>query len=108
MENEVITDLAMQSYNHFNVIPCHWQLQVAFQLLQRRDLVATAATGDGKTFTFWLPLLREPKKVTFVVAPLKALAEQHAESAKALGVTAISLTRDTMSKETLKVLQSSG
>ena len=103
MEEEIIEDLITRSYNDFSIVPCHWQLILGTRLLERRNLVGTAATGDGKTFTFFLPLLREPKKVVFIIAPLKGLADQHAASAKELGFAAISLTRNTMTKQAMKV-----
>ena len=82
---EIIEDLITCSYNDFSIVPCYWQLIISTQLLEQCDLVGTAATGDGKTLTFFLPLLHEPKKVVFIIALLKALADQHAASAKKLG-----------------------
>ena len=49
MEEEIIEDLITRSYNDFSIVPCHWQLILGTRLLERRDLVGTAATGDGKT-----------------------------------------------------------
>ena len=44
--------------NRFHKRPCRVQLQVAKALYERQnDVVAVAATGAGKTLSFWIPLL---------------------------------------------------
>lgn len=37
--------------------PCLLQIQAALALYGGNDVVACAATGFGKTLTFWIPLL---------------------------------------------------
>ena len=71
MEEVIIGDLMTHSYNDFS---CHWQLILGASLLERR-----AATGDIHVFSS--STTRAPK-VVFIIAPLKALADQHAASAK--------------------------
>ncbi|KAF8316502.1 P-loop containing nucleoside triphosphate hydrolase protein, partial [Cantharellus anzutake] len=66
-----------------------------------RNLVATAATGTGKTYTFFLPALYEQSGVTFIIVPLKKLAHQHRESAVKLGLSAMTLEAETISKEVI-------
>lgn len=54
-------------------------------LVTGNSFLVPACSSDAllpETFTFFLPLLREPPKVVFIIAPLKALADQHAASAK--------------------------
>ena len=76
-------------------------------LLQKpkKDLVSTAATGSGKTYTFFLPSLFEEERngVTFGIVPLKKLGDQHRDSAIQLGLTAISLEAKMIDKEVVKV-----
>jgi len=66
--------------------------------------VSTAATGTGKTYTFFLPALFEKNTpgVSFIIIPLRKLADQHVESAKSLGLMAIALEAGTINKETVK------
>jgi len=69
----------------------------------KQNLVATAATGTGKTYTFFLPALYEKAGVTFIILPLKKLAHQHCDSAIKLGLTATSLEAKTISKDVINV-----
>ena len=82
---------------------CWWQAEIAELLLwhPKHNLVATAPTGLGKTYTFFLPGLYETG-VTFIIIPLKKLGGQHAQNAQDLGFTAINLDAKTISKEVVK------
>ena len=85
----------------------HFQAEIAKYLLwhPKKNLVSTAATGTGKTYTFFLPALYEEKKsVTFIIVPLKKLGDQHQESAMSLGLMAIALEAKTITKGLVKVL----
>ena len=62
---------------------------------QYQVVVSTAATGAGKTLTFWLPLLVEKKKkkgTTFIIVPLKDLGQQMADDAALFGLSAFNAT----------------
>ncbi len=64
--------------------------------------MATAATGIGKTFTFFLPAQYE-NGVTFIIVPLKKLGEQHCESASHLGFPAINIEAKTLNDQVIWV-----
>ena len=36
--------------------PCIWQIQVVQKVLEGCDVITIAATGSGKTFTYWMLL----------------------------------------------------
>lgn len=78
--------------------PCFWQADVCRTLLQRRKgvVLSTAATGAGKTATFWLPILFEPSGVTIIVEPLKDLSAQIATVAKSIGLSTLNVTREVL------------
>src|SRR5260370_16098220 len=84
---------------------CWFQAQIVSYLFMhpKCNLVATVATGTGKTYTFFLPALYEKTGITFIIVPLKKLAHQHCNSAIELGLTAISLEAETISKYVIKV-----
>ena len=46
-------------FRKFRARPCLWQINVARELRvnQKHDVVAVAATGSGKTLSFWIGLL---------------------------------------------------
>ena len=40
------------------VRPCLWQVKVVRKILEQEDVITIAATGSGKSFTYWMPLLQ--------------------------------------------------
>lgn len=86
--------------------PHKWQAHLARALLSRenRVIVSTAATGAGKTLTFWLPILAGETAMTFIVVPLNVLGQQMADSARTLGIPSFNVTRETIrGKQAIKV-----
>ncbi|KIM82324.1 hypothetical protein PILCRDRAFT_785874 [Piloderma croceum F 1598] len=39
------------------VWPCLWQVKVVCKILEQEDIITIAATGSGKSFTYWMSLL---------------------------------------------------
>ncbi|EPQ58923.1 P-loop containing nucleoside triphosphate hydrolase protein, partial [Gloeophyllum trabeum ATCC 11539] len=65
--------------------PCLWQMKVALALYEgKKDVVAVAPTGAGKTLSFWIPLLMVLEdgqdKTGVIITPLNLLGKQSAES----------------------------
>jgi ATP-dependent helicase YprA (DUF1998 family) len=60
--------------------PCWFQIRIALMIYQKKDVIATAATGSGKTLSFWIPILmalEDGKDVTeFIITPLNILGKQ--------------------------------
>ena len=61
----------------FGKRPCWLQVQAALAVYGGNDVVVCAATGFGKTLTFWIPILMALEegrnKVSIVVTPLNLL-----------------------------------
>ncbi|KAF8319139.1 P-loop containing nucleoside triphosphate hydrolase protein [Amanita rubescens] len=61
--------------------PCWLQIQSALALYSGKDVITCAATGFGKTLTFWIPLLMAMEegydKLSIVVTPLNLLGKQN-------------------------------
>jgi superfamily II DNA helicase RecQ len=95
-----------QSETEWNRPACWFQAEIAEFLLRKpkQNLVSTAATGMGKTYTFFLPALfeKDTPGISFIVVLLRKLADQHVESAMSLGLTAIALEAGTINKQTIK------
>ncbi|EMD34258.1 hypothetical protein CERSUDRAFT_55318 [Gelatoporia subvermispora B] len=75
---------------------CLFQLNVARSLYEKQhDVVAIAATGSGKTLSFWIPLLMaledKQDKMIFVVTPLNILGRQNVEILGAAGISAVAV-----------------
>src|SRR6266436_7945066 len=73
----------------------------------KKNYVVTAATGSGKTFTFWVPKLYE-MGLTIIIVPLKMLGEQLAKESSMAGFKAVNVTAESLgdSLELIKVLSS--
>ena len=73
-----IEQLQLDGASHFGQRPCWWQSEIAFQLTNGKNLVSISATGSGKSFIFWLPMLYEDG-LTLIIVPLKNLGQQLAD-----------------------------
>ncbi|KAH9855607.1 P-loop containing nucleoside triphosphate hydrolase protein [Lenzites betulinus] len=76
----------------FGKRPCLFQIRVARAIRERQnDVVAVAATGSGKTLSFWIPLLMAIEdgedKIAIVVTPLNLLGKQNTDILAEAGVT---------------------
>ncbi|KAF8171787.1 P-loop containing nucleoside triphosphate hydrolase protein [Mycena galopus ATCC 62051] len=72
----------------FGYRPCLWQIKVVRAILKRdRDVVSIAATGSGKTLTFWMPLLF-----------------QNVDSLAKVGTSAITITAETATPENFQAI----
>ncbi len=81
--------------------PCKWQLDIGWVLyLQEWHIViSTAATGAGKTVTFFIPSILEKgdkPATSFICVPLKDLGQQMADEGPALGLSTFNATSDTL------------
>ncbi|OCH86117.1 P-loop containing nucleoside triphosphate hydrolase protein [Obba rivulosa] len=70
-------------------------LKISRSLYEKQNNVVTiAATGSGKTLSFWIPLLMaledKQDKFIIVVTPLNILGRQNAETLTAAGISAVS------------------
>jgi hypothetical protein len=88
----------------FGQIPCLWQLRVVDAILQRnKDVILTAATGAGKTLTFWMPLLARPEGVQIICAPLNILGTLNVRALAKHGIRAITVTAENALPATFRV-----
>ncbi|KAF9498371.1 P-loop containing nucleoside triphosphate hydrolase protein [Pleurotus eryngii] len=88
---------------------CLFQIEVALALYAKKDIVACAPTGAGKTLSFWLPLLMAQeeglKRITIVVTPLNLLGKQNAEELGKAGIRAVAISRETASPKLWKEVE---
>jgi superfamily II DNA/RNA helicase len=52
------------------VRPCLWQIKVVRKILVLDDVITIAATGSGKSLTYWMPLLFVKHRIVVLVTPL--------------------------------------
>jgi ATP-dependent DNA helicase RecQ len=80
------------------------QQDVINSTLSRKDTIAFAATGDGKTVMFQVPALLLPG-TTLVVSPLKALQKDQVDRCMSLGIPVAALNSDTGVRERKRILK---
>ena len=68
-----------------------------------KDIIAIAATGSGKTLTFWMPLLFKKDGIQIVVTPLNILGKQNVNNLAKLGIQGITVMAENMTTQTFKV-----
>ena len=86
---------------------CQFQLLIAQHLWNKKDVVAVAPTGSGKTMSFWMPLLFRPSGTVVVITPLNILGGQNKDSLARLGIKTISIDAQTATPSNLQVRRSS-
>ncbi|EMD35389.1 hypothetical protein CERSUDRAFT_21069, partial [Gelatoporia subvermispora B] len=94
----------------FGQHPCLFQIKIAQSLYEKRnDVVAIAATGAGKTLSFWMPLLMaledNQDKMIFVVTPLNILGKQNVELLNAAGIRGIAIDAKSVTDENFKNIE---
>ena len=87
--------------------PCWLQIQIALALYAGNDVIACAATGAGKTLSFWIPLLMALEdgldKMSIVVTPLNLLGKQNVTDLEKAGLAAIAVSSENANADTFKV-----
>jgi superfamily II DNA helicase RecQ len=87
--------------------PCWLQIKIALALHAIKDVVGVAATGAGKTLSFWIALLMALEegedKMIFVVTPLNLLGKQNVEALDKAGLSAIAVSSENANPTTFKV-----
>ncbi|KAJ3553427.1 hypothetical protein NP233_g12645 [Leucocoprinus birnbaumii] len=87
----------------FEIHPCLYQIHDALAQLRGEDCITIAATGSGKTLTFWIPLLYLPKKAfIFLITALNILGDQNVKELEQYNFTAINLTAENCTDEVFK------
>lgn len=88
---------------HFGVYPCQYQVHDALAQLRKEDCITIAATGSGKTLTFWIPLLYNDGGYIIIITALNILGDQNVKQLESVGIKAINLTGETATAEVFKV-----
>lgn len=96
----------------FGKRPCLFQIKVARALREKQnDVFAVAATGSGKTLSFWIALLMALEdgedKLVIVVTPLNLLGKQNVDILAAAEISAVSVDATNASRELFKVSETS-
>ncbi|KAJ7733400.1 P-loop containing nucleoside triphosphate hydrolase protein [Mycena maculata] len=105
LDNLLLSEIRDKVEAVFGYRPCLWQLKVVRAILKRdRDVSSIAATGSGKTLTFWMPLLFVPDGIQIVVTPLNILGKQNVDSLAKVGISAITITAETATAENFQAI----
>ena len=85
------------------VRPCLWQIKVVHKILAQDDDITIAATGSGKSSTYWMPLLFIKHGVVVLVTPLKLLGKQFVDILAKNIISAVSITATNATSELFEV-----
>ena len=91
----------------FNKRPCWYQIKAALALHAGKDVITCAATGAGKTLSFWIALLMAMEegedKMIIVVTPLNLLGKQNVDSLCQAGLCTIAVSSENANATVYKV-----
>jgi superfamily II DNA helicase RecQ len=97
-------EIRRKTFEQFGFVPCLWQIRVVEAILKHNhDVVSIAATGSGKTLTFWMPLLFCEGGIQIVISPLNLLGKQNVDELTAKCINAIAVTAKNANSETFQV-----
>ncbi|KDQ60142.1 hypothetical protein JAAARDRAFT_125858, partial [Jaapia argillacea MUCL 33604] len=97
-------------WSKFHKRACLFQMRVAKALFEeRKDVVSVAATGMGKTLSFWIPLLmaleENQDKIIIVITPLNILGKQNVDLLKRVGISGVAIDASNSSDATFKEVE---
>ena len=95
VQNDVKSKTGIQS--------CLWQIAVVHHILEQQDVITVAATGSGKSLTYWMALLCIKYGIVLLVTPLKLLGMQFVEILTGNKITAVSMTAANTTHQLFKV-----
>lgn len=91
----------------FHKRPCWFQIKIALALRAGKDVAGIAATGAGKTLSFWIPLLMALEegqdKMVIVVTPLNLLGKQTEAQLNQAGLSCVAVSKENNDLSTYKV-----
>ena len=91
----------------FKKEPCSWQVNIAQAIYAGKDVIGIAATGSGKTLSFWIPVVMAMedgrRMITIVVTPLNILGKQNVDELEKAGISAVSVDSDHCGEDIFKV-----
>lgn len=87
----------------FGVRPCLWQCKVLEATLKRSNVVVDVGTGAGKTLSFFLPLLFQPRGIQIIVTALNILGKQNVATLNKAKISAISISGETSTPQNFRV-----
>lgn len=96
-----VEELRKEVKARFGYNPCTFQIKDALSQLRRHDTITIAATGSGKTLTFWIPLLFNDNGITIIITALNVLGDQNVKDLERLGIPAINLTPENSSQDSV-------
>jgi superfamily II DNA helicase RecQ len=102
-------EIRWQTQEILSYRPCLWQIHVVEAILKHdKDIISIAATGSGKTLTFWMPFLFKKDGIQIVITPLNILGKQNVKSLVKMGIQGITVTAENATMQTFKVSEVCG
>jgi hypothetical protein len=99
-----ITQIRDATEKKFGHVPCLWQAKIVQSILRGdKDVILIAATGSGKTLTFYMPLLFREDAIQIICTPLNVLGTLNVQYLTRFGFSAINVTAENATTDTFRV-----
>lgn len=98
-----LTQIRDDVKDKLGIHPCLYQIRDAQAQLRGENCITIAATGSGKTLTFWIPLLYNNGGCTIIITVLNILNDQNVKQLEALNIKAIHMTTRNATNEAFQV-----
>ncbi|TFK59387.1 P-loop containing nucleoside triphosphate hydrolase protein [Pluteus cervinus] len=96
-------------YKHFKKRACWMQIQAALAIHDGLDAITCAATGSGKTLSFWMPVLMAKDEgrdvMSLLVTPINLLGQQNAGTLEKAGLRAIAVSAENANEKTFEDIE---
>jgi superfamily II DNA helicase RecQ len=101
----VFSELQKRALQVFKKSPCLlvWQMKVALAMLQKCHVVCMTATGTGKSYPFWMPLVVQRDGIILVVTALNLLGNQMVSQLLEWNIPAINIHSEMDSFQNIQV-----
>ena len=92
-----------KTYEVFGKSPCSSQITLCCDQLKKKNIISIAATGSGKTLSYFMPLCFSPDSIILIVRALNVLRDQFVRKAEKANLSGIAVTGINNNKQTFKV-----
>lgn len=97
-DTPTVLEIINRTGNKLGKRPCLLQVKICQAILRgNKNIICIAATGFGKTLTFFMPLLFSEDKSIIIVTALNILGKQNADQLNAAGIQSIAVNSENSS-----------
>ena len=97
-------DIRVKTQEIFGKRPCYLQIKICQTILERqKNILCMAATGFGKSLTFFMPLIFVEDGLIIIVTALNILGTQIVKQLSEVNIEAVAISAENYDPEQLQV-----